>query len=351
MENHPIPQQISSYQFRLVGDMTLKQFFQLAGGALVSLLFYSSNLPGIIKWPLIIFFALLGAALAFLPFQDRPLEKWIVAFFRTIYSPVCFYWQKIQKPPVFFQPEGTFLPTSEISQEELTKLNKQPIPGKQSRGIFDKLDEAEVLFLSKINSIFGPNTINNASAQNQNTEETAPQKPEPLTVPQTAPTKITSRIVVEEKAKDIYNPNISTTTVDPTFKSQENILEKEAQFSLDAAPPSPPTIPNTISGQVIDQEGKIIEGAILEVRDVSGRPVRALKSNRLGHFMVVTPLTNGRYEICTEKDGYSFESVFFDTQGVLIPPIAVKGSSQIVPITTEVPVATQANQESLPNQI
>ena len=33
-ESHPIPQQISSYQFRLVGDMTLKQFFQLARGGL-----------------------------------------------------------------------------------------------------------------------------------------------------------------------------------------------------------------------------------------------------------------------------------------------------------------------------
>ncbi len=29
MEQHPIPQQISSYQIKLVGDMTLKQFFQV----------------------------------------------------------------------------------------------------------------------------------------------------------------------------------------------------------------------------------------------------------------------------------------------------------------------------------
>ena len=56
-QQHPIPQQISSYQFRLVGDMTLKQFFQLAGGALVSLLFYASPLHPLIKWPFIIFFA------------------------------------------------------------------------------------------------------------------------------------------------------------------------------------------------------------------------------------------------------------------------------------------------------
>ena len=41
-------------EFKLVGDMTLKQFFQVAGGALVGLLFYSTGLHGLIKWPLIL---------------------------------------------------------------------------------------------------------------------------------------------------------------------------------------------------------------------------------------------------------------------------------------------------------
>src|SRR3989344_1297087 len=92
MEQHPVPQHISSYQFRLVGDMTLKQFFQLAGGGLISLLFYASGLPNLIKWPIILFSFLMGAALAFLPFRDRPLEEWIVAFFRAVYSPTIFTW-------------------------------------------------------------------------------------------------------------------------------------------------------------------------------------------------------------------------------------------------------------------
>jgi len=86
MDQHPVPQQISSYQFRLVGDMTLKQFLELAGGALVGLLFYASSLPGIIKWPLIIISVLFGAALAFLPLEDRPLEIWVLAFFVSISS-------------------------------------------------------------------------------------------------------------------------------------------------------------------------------------------------------------------------------------------------------------------------
>ncbi len=105
-QQHPIPQQISSYQFRLVGDMTLKQFFQIAGGALISLLFYASNLPGLIKWPLVIFFALLGVALAFLPFEERPLQQWIIVFFKSVYSPTLYSWKKTEKPEIFFQEEA-----------------------------------------------------------------------------------------------------------------------------------------------------------------------------------------------------------------------------------------------------
>src|SRR3989344_4455433 len=99
---HPIPQQISSYQFRLVGDMTIKQFFQLAAGALISLLFYSSNLPAFLKWPFIAFFSLAGAAFAFLPLEERPLDQWVVSFFRSIYSPTIFHWDRVGSTRQYF---------------------------------------------------------------------------------------------------------------------------------------------------------------------------------------------------------------------------------------------------------
>jgi hypothetical protein len=349
MDTHPIPQQISSYQFRLVGDMTLKQFFQLAGGVLVSLLFYASNLPGIVKWPLIIFFALLGVALAFLPFEDRPLEKWILAFIRAIYSPNLYYWQKIQKLPIFFQDEAIVPQDKIIAPQGEAKLNEYLASTKQQGGILEKLDAAEKNFLSKMGTLFGPGSNSSGHTVFQPQPVPIIQPQQPLTVPITTPTHVTSRIRVEENVAPNVPFNVSSSPVNPLFKAQEIGTQNEAQFSLDAAPPSPPSVPNTISGQVLDDSGKIIEGAILEIRDVAGRPVRALRSNRLGHFIVVTPLSNGRYEICTEKDGFSFDSVFFETQGVLIPPIAVKGKSQIIPITSELPVANSPIQPVSPN--
>lgn len=100
------------------------------------------------------------------------------------------------------------------------------------------------------------------------------------------------------------------------------------QFSVNAAPPMPPDKPNTIVGQVMDPEGKIIEGAILEIKDDVGRPVRALKTNKLGHFIIVTPLQTGTYRLTTEKQGFTFDEITFEAKGDLIPPIAIKASGK-----------------------
>ena len=104
-EQHPIPHQISSFQFRLVGDMTLKQFFQIAAGAIIALLLYASGLPTIIKWPLIFISYGAGAAFAFLPLEDRPLAQWVFLFFKSIYAPTQYAWKKKAQLPQFFTEE------------------------------------------------------------------------------------------------------------------------------------------------------------------------------------------------------------------------------------------------------
>ena len=44
MEQHPIPQQISSYEFKLIGDMTLKQFLKAAIGIILAIAINSNQL-------------------------------------------------------------------------------------------------------------------------------------------------------------------------------------------------------------------------------------------------------------------------------------------------------------------
>ena len=338
MEQHPIPQQISSYQFKLVGDMTLKQFFQVAGGVIVSLIFYSTPLHPIIKWPIILFSAGLGAALAFLPFQERPLEKWIIAFFRSIYSPTLYTWKKTEKPPVFYTEEAvvpaiTAVPTSTNQSTDKNTTN---------------LEEAEKSFLSKIGGLFSVATTTQVTANrervtvapisfkqeivpaSESTLKPVTNNPPPvLSVPQQVPTVITKsapKLVVEESSPTTNHQSPITNAIEGQKIEEKEITSSAVEFSIDAAPPSPPIAINTIVGQVMDVDRKIIEGAILEIKDSNGRPVRALKSNKAGHFIIVTPLANGKYEVTTEKEGFKFDPVSFDAKGDMIAPIAIRGN-------------------------
>jgi hypothetical protein len=355
MEQHPIPQNISSYQFRLVGDMTLKQFFQLAGGLLIAFIFYSLPVQGIIKWPLAVISAVLGVALAFLPLEERPLEKWIFAFFRAIYSPTEFLWKKTVAPAKFFQDEA---PATTPTAAD-TALNNYLASAKQTPAPLTKLENDEKGFMSKISGIFtgfksptapvnqptlplpvGTITVDNSlpNTIQSSVDTTSFDETRELVIPQSAPVKVAQpgspHLVVEEHTPQIP---ITTNTVAPIIAGNEMISTKQAIFSVNAAPPSPPVAANVVVGQAVNEDKKIIEGAIMEIRDSSGRPIRALRSNKLGHFVTVTPLDNGKYEIVTEKDGYEFAPVSFEATGVNIPPILVTGKRN----ATELPLPNQ----------
>ena len=334
METHPIPQNISSYRFRLVGDMTLKQFFQIAGGALVSLLFYSTNLHALIKWPLILFFALLGVALAFLPFQERPLETWIAAFFKSVYSPTIFSWNKSVRNPQYYQEEAGAPKENVVNSEGEIKLkdyySTTAVAGEKPA---QNLEANEASFLSRLSDMFNlyhkpaaPPPLNAAAPATS-----APEIQKQVVIPQTPIPTIprqqnSQRFVVEETGQ---KASVSTFPVSPASVSARSGSVTSAQFSPEAAPPGPPTVPNTIVGQVSSTQGKIVEGAILEIKDVAGRSLRALKSNKLGHFSIVTPLQNGRYEIITDKENYEFKPITFEAAGEIVPPIAIQGKGLV----------------------
>ena len=372
MEQHPIPQQIASYQFKLVGDMTLKQFTQLAGGALISLLLYSTPLHPFIKWPLIVISFLFGVALAFLPIQDRPLSTWILVFFRSIYSPTYFVWNKSVKPVEYFLPEETTnIPASVKIAEKKEVLEELTQPVVKQTTITNKLEEKEKTFLTKLTQSFiAPNTTVVISTTPVHTF-IQPQTPSPAvstnnSVPANPTTiAVQKPTVLVPGVKPIGNPrpvgfeipqtqtvsstNTMTTQGVSPFSYQRVDAQKDvsSQFSKYVMPPLPATRENVVVGQVLDQFGQIIEGAILEIKDPDGRPVRALRSNKLGHFMIATPLITGDYVIQSEKEGYEFEPYKLKVEDKIIPPIAIWSTKGGVKTEEVVPVKTNPNQEFL----
>lgn len=100
MEQHPIPRNITGFQFKLIGDMTLRQFGYLAGGAVIGYaLFKLLPLPFILNLSCGGFVFFLGFAFAFLPYADRPLDQWLVAFLKSVNSPTQYIYLKENPPP------------------------------------------------------------------------------------------------------------------------------------------------------------------------------------------------------------------------------------------------------------
>lgn len=378
-EQHPVPQQISSYQFRLVGDMTLKQFFQLAAGVVIGLLIYASPLPGLFKWPLIAIFVIGGAAFAFLPIQDRPLAVWMIAFFRSIYGPTVYGWKVLPKEDYFIKDLSEAQKTSQVQPGTSTaQTGTQPTDTTptQSAHILDmasqNLEKTEQSFMQRISGLMSmPHTTGTKPQAQQNPASNQPPLPKPpvspvaashsaylvtqeikentaktqqetggsqatpgvgrgVSVPQLSPVTVTSTnrgeettpIAPPEARLGADKPNLGNAASPGQVATSEVAQTKKALFDKSKAPPMAPEVPNTLSGQVLDKNGKLISGVILDVKDDLGRSVRALRSNELGHFMVVTPLSNGTYTLSGEKEGYVFNPIKITTEGKIIEPIA-----------------------------
>src|SRR5262245_9272112 len=99
MREHPIPQDVVGYRFHIIGNMTIKQFAEIGAGCILAFIIYSTNLFAFLKWPLIGISIGVGALAAFVPFEERPLDHWLMTFFRVMYRPTLFYWRREPQIP------------------------------------------------------------------------------------------------------------------------------------------------------------------------------------------------------------------------------------------------------------
>jgi len=114
--------------------MTVKQFLMLLVGVGIGFLFYQTNLPMVIKWFFILFFFLLAAATAFLPYESRTLDQWLVNFIRAIYRPTKFYWTRKLEIPAFF----AYVQRTDVQNQD-QKLDLAPYKRQQVRQYLSSL--------------------------------------------------------------------------------------------------------------------------------------------------------------------------------------------------------------------
>ena len=100
MEQHPVPQNVTTFQFRLIGDMTVKQFGYLAGGVILAFISFKLPLPFFFTWPMTVIFALGGFGFAFVPIEERPMDIWFLSFLRSVYSPTLYTWERSEEKKI-----------------------------------------------------------------------------------------------------------------------------------------------------------------------------------------------------------------------------------------------------------
>lgn len=123
-----MPQNVTTFQFKLVGDITLKQFVYLATGIILGYLCTKIGfIPGFLRWPMAIILVLFGVGLAFVPIEDRPLDRWIRAFIKSIYAPTQFLWKKNNPAPEILQQMAVAVPPPTPTKPANTAA-KIPLP-------------------------------------------------------------------------------------------------------------------------------------------------------------------------------------------------------------------------------
>ncbi len=301
IQQHPVPQDISNYKFRLIGDMTIKQFAALGISIVLSVMTYSAPMPFFFKYPISFILLLLGVGTAFVPFQGRTLDVWIVAFIKSIYSPTQYIWKHGQETPVT---------TTDNSIPQTPVVNVSP-------------PAAETI------------ATTNPADLPISTEESTTPTPEPvaetITAPSTPPAQENPQPTILQPTPEVNqpqptNPTVETEPINPpvAVKPMDNPTPQANETNASSLPiPFTPTTPNTLVGLTLTPSGQTLDGVLVEIKN-QNITMRATKSNKLGQFLFVRPLENGLYQILAEKEGFQFEIYSIQLDGEVINPLRIQ---------------------------
>lgn len=95
MDQHPVPRQITTFEFKLIGFMTLKQFLFLLVFFPLGFIVYKIFPIPFVNIMLGIIVGAFGLALAFIPVNERPLDVWTRNLIKRLISPTQYTYEKV----------------------------------------------------------------------------------------------------------------------------------------------------------------------------------------------------------------------------------------------------------------
>lgn len=338
MDNHPIPQDVTGFQFKLIGNMTVKQFAYLATGTVLAIVFFQLPVNALIKFPLSLLFALIGIGLAYVPVGGRPMDSMIGYYIKALIRPTIFVYDRATTQP--YDPNKAPTPatiglsqlTGDLSLTPRDKLKTYL----ETRDVKpkNKLDKKEDDFILYVSGL---------AAKTITIHPNSPPAPSPI-LQQVSVHANPQPIITTPVATFKQAPAAPTTPVAPAFKpiaqplsrpepprpapapqAQQPILIKPSprSYSKTVSVASAFTFPNLITGLTRDARGNALPNILVEIKDKDNNPVRAFKTNEFGRFASATSLANGTYSVEFEdpKAQNRFEKMTINATGGIMPSI------------------------------
>lgn len=345
--------------------MTLKQFAEILLGVIIGLFFYKTNLPGFVKWPLVFSFVGLGFAAAFVPIEERPLDQWVINFFKALFKPTKFNWRREPQipdaftytsdknrsdvpPPVDLSPVRKqriqdFLHSLNYPQEHKDEFEQQQ--ESEVAAILQNFDQVQVNQLQPSKQLEKPNlkvrvrkmqrldkkpsptTLFNQDEATATSNHAAGQAPTQKQIQnQTKGDKNTQKETEPAKTKQKQQ---SRRHQQPPADNRQDFNGSASTVSQNQDLPFPnkPTQPNRIVGMVLTQNNKLIENAVVDIKNEQGKTITAVKSNALGQFFVSQTLPNGIYYIKGGHENYEFKSQKLELNGKILDPLEIRAET------------------------
>lgn len=341
IEGHPIPQDFTSFQFKLIGDITLKQFAYLGGGAVLAWSIISLPILGIIKIPLGFLILLIAIVLVFISIKGRSADTMLGLFLKALVKPNAYKY---------------LLNTKVKEQNRDMDLNKKNIVSDSV--ISEPVIVASITNISSSSSIVSASSLNTASGEDNNINEIKKEEE-----------NVNSEIEknkkeLEEKIKEEKSENVLSTQeshqkalalekmlhqmemekeelerrlikMEEKLKSKndkvytisdtQNVKAIPEDLQKTSGMPFINDIPNLVSGVIKNPKGEFLPNILIEIKDSKGNPARAFKTNKLGQFASSTPLINGSYKVIFEDPSKknNFDKIQIDAIGQVISPLEV----------------------------
>lgn len=247
-KQHAVPQNIMDVDFKIIGDLTLREFFYLL--VFFGLAYWAyMTIQNFFKWPMIILFILTGLIFARGRFGERGMDEWVVNFFRAIYNPTQKVWKKNAVIPVAFSYQNldfvkneliTLAPTA--TRRKLESYLDSYNTVEEQKDDFEAMEEAYIRKVSSFNY-----SVSDADSLSGNVvttvtddiavdlgKDSAPQQEVPQVItPQANPTdtpdKVESELPAPQDTADTVAPETNTVTTlqDKNAKSEDEKQEQK----------------------------------------------------------------------------------------------------------------------------